>query len=157
MQNATWQILRIQNSCEDGCSRDSWCLFGSPMKIEQFLDKMGEMETELELIFIPTNFRYFNYLPWSVSPEDPSASYEFCAKPYTGNHGSEREGISEAGATCATRVLPLEMRIYSKSDVNSFLLGLVSGSRESREKGGWLHSEFLYIVFFSPLKKARQK
>lgn len=86
------------------------------MEMEQSWGKKGEMETELELIFI--EFRSSNYLPWSViffseafstkkkSVEDPSASYELCAKPYTGNHGSEREGISEAGATCATRVLP---------------------------------------------------
>ena len=200
MQNATWQILRIQNSCEDGCSRDSWCLFGSPMKMEQFLDKTGEMETELELIFIPTNFRYFNYLPWSVSPEDPSASYEFCAKLYTGNHGSEREGISEAGATCATRVLPHKKGALSqfkthqswnlhgwvcfrfltwnlwnrvsgnpsndsntwnenllKSGVNSFLLGLVSGSRESREKGRVVTQRVPVHSLFLPLEKSEGK
>ena len=61
------------------------------METEQFWGKKGDMETELELIFI--DFRSSNYLPWSVviffqrlfppkkSVEDPSASYEFCAKP----------------------------------------------------------------------------
>ena len=89
------------------------------METEQFWGKKGEMETELELIFI--DFRSSNYLPWSVviffseafstkkvSRRSLSIIWVLCqtAKPYAGNHGSEREGISEAGATCATRVLP---------------------------------------------------